>query len=46
MAKIKGFLGYYAIEVRGGGKPKVVYARLTKNGKWLDISLPSPKSEP
>jgi endo-1,4-beta-xylanase len=46
MAKIKAFLGYYAIEVRGGSKPKVVYARLGKNGKWLDISLPSPKSEP
>jgi len=46
MAKIKAFLGYYAIEVRGGSKPKVVYARLGKNGKWLDITLPSPKSEP
>lgn len=41
IAKTKAFLGYYAIEVRGGGKPKVVYTKLGKSGRWLDITLPS-----
>ena len=45
LAKTKAFMGYYAIEVRGGGKPKVVYAKLGKNGKWLDVSLPAPTAK-
>ena len=46
VAKHKGFLGYYAIEVRGAGKPKVVYAKLGKTGKWLQIVLPAPNAKP
>jgi GH35 family endo-1,4-beta-xylanase len=46
VAKIKAFLGYYAIEVRGGSKPKVVYARLGKNGSGSISPCRSPKSEP
>jgi endo-1,4-beta-xylanase len=41
VAKIKAFHGYYAIEVRGGGKPKVIYAKLGKSGRWLQITMPS-----
>jgi hypothetical protein len=44
VAKTKAFMGYYAIEIRGGAKPKVVYTKLGKSGRWLDISMPSASS--
>jgi hypothetical protein len=39
MAKVKGYLGDYAIEVRADGKTKTIHAKLGKNGRWLEISL-------
>ena len=45
LAKTKAFLGYYAIEVRGGGKPKVVYTKLTKAGRWMEIVMPSASAQ-
>jgi hypothetical protein len=41
VAKTKAFHGYYAIEVRGGAKPKVIYTKLGKAGRWLEITMPS-----
>jgi hypothetical protein len=45
IAKFKAFLGYYAIEVRAGAKPKVVYAKLGKSGRYLTIQLPPPNAK-
>lgn len=41
VAKTRVFFGSYAIEVRGGGKPKVVYAKVGKAGRFLEIVLPA-----
>lgn len=44
VAKTRVFHGSYAIEVRGGGKPKVVYAKVGKSGRFLEITLPAATS--
>jgi GH35 family endo-1,4-beta-xylanase len=38
-AKVRGFLGDYAIEVRAGSKTKKVPVKLTKGGTRIDIEL-------
>jgi GH35 family endo-1,4-beta-xylanase len=39
VAKVRGFLGDYTIEVHAGSKTKTVPARLTKGGTRVDIEL-------
>ena len=39
MAKVRGFLGDYTIEVRAGSKTKTVPAKLTKGGTRVEIEL-------
>ena len=37
VAKVKGYLGDYIIEVRAGGKTKTVNAKLGKTGAWVEV---------
>jgi len=39
VAKVRGFLGDYTIEVRSGSKTKMVPAKLTKGGARVEIEL-------
>ncbi len=39
VAKVRGFLGDYTVEVRAGGKTKVVPLKLKKGGTRVDIEL-------
>lgn len=39
VAKVRGFLGDYTIEVRAGSKTKTVSAKLTKGGARVEIEL-------
>jgi hypothetical protein len=39
VAKVRGFLGDYTIEVRAGSKAKTVPAKLTKGGTRVEIEL-------
>ena len=39
VAKVRGFLGEYTIEVRAGAKKKIVAAKLTKGGTRVEIEL-------
>ena len=39
VAKVRGFLGEYTIEVRAGSKTKTVRAKLTKGGTRVEIEL-------
>ena len=39
VAKVRGFLGEYTVEVRAGSKTKTVRAKLTKGGTRVEIEL-------
>jgi hypothetical protein len=39
VAKVRGFLGEYTIEIRSGAKTKTVRAKLGKGGARIDVEL-------